>query len=249
MSAATATLQFRIARRVARSILARAFQIETEGFDRIPRGNYILAANHLGRLDPFLILATFPPHPRIHFLAAWETSQGSRKRFLSTFFGGLIPVRRGQGRLDEDALAAVHQVLRQGGVVALFPEGTYGRREGELIGPLRHGAAFFALESGRPILPVGIGGTSALHWDRRFRVRVGHPIPVNRVAAPTEVEAEALMAQVEAALLDLIEPAPELPPSVRGEFLNRLLGGPGRFGASLDSSTEEQTEGSAESHP
>ena len=133
--------------------------------------------------------------------------------------------------------------------MALFPEGTYGRREGELIRPLRHGAAFFALESGRPILPVGIGGTSVLHWDRRFRVRVGQPILVNRVATPTEAEAEALTARLEAALRDLIEPGPELPPSVRGEFLNRLFGGPGRFGASLDSTTEEQTEGSAESHP
>ena len=201
-----------------------------------------MAANHLGRLDPFLILATFPPHPRIHFLAAWETSQGPWKRFLSTFFSGVIPVRRGRGRLDGEALRAVHQVLAEGGIVALFPEGGYGRREGELIRPLRHGCAFFALESGRPILPVGIGGTSLLHWDRRLRVRVGQPIPVKRVTEPTEAEAEALTARVEAALLDLIEPAPELPTPVRGEFLNRLLGGLGRYGASLDSPLEAEEE-------
>ena len=247
MSAATATIQFRVARRVGRFLLARSFQVQVEGLQHIPRGSYLLAANHLGRMDPFLILATFPPHPRIHFLAAWETSQDSPwKRFLSTFYGGVIPVRRGQGTLDEAALRSVEQVLAEGGIVALFPEGAYGRREGELRGPLRHGVAFFALRSGRPILPVGLGGTSFLHWNRSLRVRIGRPLGVAPVAEPSEEEAQALTQRVETALRGLLAPAPPIPQPVRGEFLNRLLGGSGRFGSSFDLPSDEGSAGPPE---
>lgn len=235
MSAATATPQFRIARRVGRSLIERSFCLVAEGLDRIPRGNYILAANHLGRLDPFLILATLPPQPRIHFLAAWETARDSPwKRFLNTYLGGVIPVRRGRGALDADAIRAVVDVLEDGGIVALFPEGAYGRVEGRLRRPLRHGAAHFAFASGRPILPVGLGGTSYLHWDRRFVVRIGQPIEVERQARPSDPAIRRLTDTVADALERLIEPAPPPPVGARGAFLNRLLGRPGRFGASFE---------------
>lgn len=242
MSAATATVQFRIARLIGRSLLSECFFLDVEGWERIPPGNYLLAANHLGRLDPFVILATFPPAPRIHFLAAWETSQESPwKRFCITFLSGLIPVKRGRGRLDAAAIAGVKGVLARGGIVAVFPEGAYGDHEGLLREPLHDGLAHFACATGVPILPVGLNGTSHLHWDRRFTVRIGSPIFVAQTAHPSASEVQGLLDRVAAALRDLIRPAPSVPPRARGEFLNRLLGGPAGFGASLEPPGEGPT--------
>lgn len=236
MSAATATLQFRLARRIGRGLIDWAFRREVEGLENLPAGNVIVACNHLGRMDPFLILATFPPHPRVYFLAAWETSQDSAwKKFMGTVLGGVIPIRRGQGSLDETAITAVHRVLSGGGSLALFPEGSYGTREGELTGPLREGVTHFGYRSGLPVVPVGINGTSHLYWNRRLSVRIGPPIHLPQCDDPTEEEVEAATKQVAAALRALIRPGDPPPERPAGTFLNRVLGGRGVWGASPDS--------------
>ncbi len=58
---------------------------------------------------------------------------------------------------------------------------TPGRRE---LLPLNEGAAFFALRSGVPLVPVAINGTSWLAFGRRIRVRIGEPIPTDRAPQP-----------------------------------------------------------------
>lgn len=236
MSAATATLQFRLARQIGRGLIDWAFRREVEGLENLPAGNAIVAGNHLGRLDPFLILATFPPHPRVYFLTAWETSQDSVwKKFMSSILGGVIPIRRGRGGLDEAAVAAVYRVLSDGGTLALFPEGSYGTREGELTEPLRDGVAHFAFRSGLPIVPVGLNGTSRLHWNRRLSVRIGPPICLPRRDDPTEDDVKAATDRVATALRALIRPGDPLPERPAGAFLNRVLGGRGAWGASPES--------------
>ena len=72
---------------------------------------------------------------------------------------GAFPVRRGQS--DEDALETARTILRQGGLLALFPEGTRIRDPDELGHPKR-GAGRLALEEGAPIVPGAITGTETL---------------------------------------------------------------------------------------
>jgi 1-acyl-sn-glycerol-3-phosphate acyltransferase len=69
--------------------------------------------------------------------------------------------------------------------VVIFPEGT--RRTGAEIGPVASGAAYLALKTGVPIVPVGIGGSEhpvlrrrGIPWWSRVTVVVGEPIPVTR---------------------------------------------------------------------
>jgi 1-acyl-sn-glycerol-3-phosphate acyltransferase len=72
---------------------------------------------------------------------------------------GAFPVRRGEA--DQDALETAREVLRQGGLLALFPEGTRVRDPEELGSP-RRGAGRLALETGAPLVPAAITGTDHL---------------------------------------------------------------------------------------
>jgi 1-acyl-sn-glycerol-3-phosphate acyltransferase len=61
-------------------------------------------------------------------------------------------------------------------VVALFPEGDFGAREGELL-PFKRGFAHFAVDAGVPVVPVGLAGMRDLWLGKRLVVRIGAPIP------------------------------------------------------------------------
>jgi 1-acyl-sn-glycerol-3-phosphate acyltransferase len=65
---------------------------------------------------------------------------------------GAFPVKRNTA--DKSAIRRALQVLEEGGILGLFPEGTRSRT-GELGKP-RHGAALIALKSKKPVLPVAI---------------------------------------------------------------------------------------------
>jgi len=98
---------------------------------------------------------------------------------------GIIPVRR--GRPDRAALQEALAVLREGGVLALFPEGT--RSADGVLQPIHAGAGLIAVRSAAPILPVAIVGTERLHgaksWLTRPRIalRVGVPVPTVQAGA------------------------------------------------------------------
>ena len=133
---------------------------------------------------------------------------------------GAFPVRRGEA--DADALETARTILRQGGLLALFPEGTRIRDPDELGHP-RRGAGRLALETGAPLVPAAITGTEQLFLGplpkpRRVQVAFAEPIPVAELTASPE-EAARLVDEL-------------LWPEVEGEF-RRLLARPGVIAASL----------------
>jgi len=90
--------------------------------------------------------------------------------------GGIVPVDRAQHG-SKLLFSYVNRCLEKGGVVALFPEGDFGPREGELL-PFKRGFAYFAVESAVPVLPVGLAGMKELWLGKRLVVRIGAPIPI-----------------------------------------------------------------------
>lgn len=124
----------------------------------LPDGPKIIAPNHPTTTDPFLIL----------MLAREQTSILIDDRlFKIPVFGrylhqtGHIPVIPEHGRLAYDA---GKQLLQSGRTLAVFPEGSVSPLEGGLYPP-RTGVARLALETGVPVIPVGI------HLDRE-RIRL-----------------------------------------------------------------------------
>jgi 1-acyl-sn-glycerol-3-phosphate acyltransferase len=81
-----------------------------------------------------------------------------------------------QGRHGDPALFRhVDRCLEVGGAVAIFPEGSYGPAEGELM-PFKKGFAHFAIKAKVPVVPVAMSGTKDLWFGKRIRVVIGEPI-------------------------------------------------------------------------
>lgn len=136
--------------------LARAvYRPRIEGRENVPRtGPVIFASNHLSFIDSIAIPVA-APRP-VHFMAksAYFEKWASRQFFTAI---GAIPVERGAGQKALDALDQQRAFLDDGRAVALYPEGTRSL-DGRLYKG-RTGVAFLALQTGAPVVPVGLIGT------------------------------------------------------------------------------------------
>ena len=165
------------------------FRMRVQGEEHVPReGAAIIAPNHKSFWDSFFIAVGVRRHLR--FMGKSELFEGRRARLLIRL--GAFPVRRGQS--DEEALETARVILRQGGLLALFPEGTRVRDPDQLGHP-RRGAGRLALESGAPLVPAAITGTDRLFLGpvpkpKRVQVAFSPPIPVSELAATPDAAGE-----------------------------------------------------------
>lgn len=192
-------------RQLAARLLARVLgRIEVRGLERIPAsGPVVLAVNHRDFLDGPLLFG-FVPRP-VGFLVKSEAYTPRATPFLLTT--GQIPLVR--QRPDVVAVRAVLELLRAGGVVGVFPEGTRG--DG-LVRTARPGVGYFALRTGAHVVPVACHGTDSLKHRRSVRrplvrVTVGTPLRPGHVPDRVRVNRRAALAateQVRVALADLV---------------------------------------------
>jgi 1-acyl-sn-glycerol-3-phosphate acyltransferase len=158
---------------LAMLILRVCFRVEVEGRENIPEGGCIVVSNHLSWTDTAFILFALPKEPPIWTMANESTVFNTGwKRWLMPRLR-VFPIRRNRGMLDETAVERVYDLLESGQRVMIFPEGAYGRA-GQLR-PLRDGIGYFALNSGKPLLPIALAGTNRLRFRGRVRVVIGPP--------------------------------------------------------------------------
>lgn len=198
----------RIGRVLLGALLRLLFRVRLEG--ELPAtGPYILAANHQGWTDAFLLLALFPAEPRITFFAdRTAITHVWWKRAVMSIFGGAIHVDR-ERRSDHSAIDEALGYLAGGGVLAIFPEGRVSRAEDQLA-PFRRGIGYLALRAGVPVVPVGLQGTGELYLGRELIVRVGRPRAIAAAEATkprTIAVAETIHADVAALMPAWREPA------------------------------------------
>ncbi|MBI3287443.1 MAG: 1-acyl-sn-glycerol-3-phosphate acyltransferase [Chloroflexi bacterium] len=219
-----ATWPFRLTRQLGRFILHALFRIEVQGLRNIPPAGSILAGNHLSWADPFLIMILFPITPRVYFLAPRETVLNRAwKAWIMGLLGRAIFYERSQGIIQRQVIEQVSQLLAAGGVLGIFPEGGVGQREGELL-PLKKGIGHFALESGRPILPIAFSGTQELYLRKTIRVIIGRAFVPKAKGETYGDQVESITAQVESALRAILPTYREEPGVVkRWRWLNRLF--------------------------
>ena len=189
-------MPYRLVRIFSIPILRLLFRFDATGRENIPRhGNYVVIANHLNWLDEFTLLWLMPVEPRLHFLA--DPTILVTRRFqwwMVRATGGYVPVVR-ERHGDQVLFKHVDDALAIGGAVAIFPEGNYGPKEGELL-PFHKGFAHFAIKAGVPVVPVALSGTKDLWFRKRIRVVVGKPLVTagKDPAALTEEAFQALRA-------------------------------------------------------
>lgn len=192
------------------SLLSRTEVVDREA---VPlQGPVLIASNHISYIDPVLLPAAMPR--KLVFLAKEELFQiWGLGWFLRA--GGVMPVKRGYP--DRAALRRAEAVLKAGGALCMFPEGT--RSKDARLLPGQTGVAFIALRCGVPVLPVGISGTQSVSRPgdifRRPRItlKVGHPIfPQVR---DRETRGEALRDLTHEIMMAI---AALLPPEQRGMY-------------------------------
>ena len=138
-------------RPLGRAVIRRRIKVRIAHGERLPaHGPVIVACNHVGVVDGPL-LAIFAPRP-VHALTKQEMFKGFMNRFLLS--AGQIPL----DRFHPDPLAVKRclKVLRSDHVVGIFPEGSRGGGEFDRF---HTGAAYLAMVTGAPIVPVVQFGT------------------------------------------------------------------------------------------
>ncbi|MEU4669512.1 lysophospholipid acyltransferase family protein [Amycolatopsis sp. NPDC023774] len=156
----------------ARYHLRSAFRIRVHGRDRMPgAGPVVVIANHSSMIEPQLIFGMLPR--RSAFVVKAEMFKGAAGRFLRAI--GQIPVKRGE--IDRTPLMTAVGVLKAGGVIGIFPEGTRGAGD---VGVAEKGAAWLVRAAGATVLPVATRGTvkpadGKRRWRPRVDILVGEP--------------------------------------------------------------------------
>lgn len=143
-----------------------------------PRRPYVVVSNHESFAD-ILLISCLP----------WEMKWLSKAELFRVpvlgwlmRLAGDVPVRRGEGRSAVEALQRCREVLKTRVSVMIFPEGTRSTTDDML--PFKDGAFRLAVQTGSPILPLAVSGTSTAL--RKHDWRFGRSVAEVRVLAPIE---------------------------------------------------------------
>jgi 1-acyl-sn-glycerol-3-phosphate acyltransferase len=157
-------------------------------------GPVILAPNHFSFMDHFLIGCYI--RRKVRFMAKSQLFKGPM-HFIYTH-GGVFPVRR--GARDEETFITAETILGRGGAVAMYCEG--GRsRTGKVSEQAKRGIGRLALETGAPIVPIAIHGSSRIrNWKRlqfpKTTIQYGEAIRWEAVENPTREQQQAVADQI-----------------------------------------------------
>jgi 1-acyl-sn-glycerol-3-phosphate acyltransferase len=128
-------------------------RLETYGAERVPAtGGLVVAANHFSWIDPPALGAASPR--TLYFMAKVEVhGVPGLGQLMRTF--GAFPVRRGES--DREAVRTMREIVREGGALGMFAEGT--RQRSGVPGSVQPGAAMVAINEGVPLFPAAIHGS------------------------------------------------------------------------------------------
>jgi 1-acyl-sn-glycerol-3-phosphate acyltransferase len=157
-------------------------RLEINGLENLPpKGPLLLVGNHFSFIDP-VTFVRFAPWP-IEFVGGAVTPHAPLWTRIIPFLWGYHKLYRGTG--SPDALRTAEEILKRGGILAIFPEaGNWATT----LRPARPGTAFLASRTGAPLVPVGLDGFTevfpSLFQGRRARVIINIGKPFGPFAVP-----------------------------------------------------------------
>lgn len=228
-------------------VLRFFYRVRVEGLEHLPTtGPAILASNHLSFSDSIFLPLVVPR--RVTFVAKAEYFEDPKTAWFFRAVGQ-IPIKRGGGSASRRALESAAEVLREGGLFGIYPEGTrspdgrlykghtgvarlalqervpvfavamVGTREAQPIGQVRP----------NPFLPITVRISKPLDFSR-FYDRAGDPVALRHVTDEIMFELQALSGQEYVNTYakkrepeDL--PAPEVTPILTGPQLDVAVDG------------------------
>ena len=159
-------MKYKTIRSIVRFIMSIIADVEVVGLEKLPQGNVILAANHLGRLDTAVLIYALERDDLIMAVAEKYKDHpifGAIGRSVNAIW---------LNRFEAD-FAALREILarmQKGGLMVIAPEGT--RSKTEMLQEGKMGVAFLASKSGYPVMPIALTGTEdrgVIENLKRFR--------------------------------------------------------------------------------
>ncbi len=141
------------------------FKIENQGLENIPQeGAFVIVENHKHNFDPVII--SFATKRKIHYLAKAELF---KTKITKALFESINCIRIDREKSDITAIKNCLKVLKSGGVLGIFPEGTRIKEKSENT-QIKSGAVMIASKGKSNILPVAISGD--YHLFSRLKVTI-----------------------------------------------------------------------------
>ena len=151
-------------------------------------GPFLVYCNHISMWDPVILGVMLLPR-RTYFMAKEELCVNPFVTWLLKALGAIL-VKRGAS--DMQAIRSSLQVLRDGDVFAIFPEGTRNKeRDGSLL-PFYNGVSLIALRAQVPCIRVYIDPPGAYRLFRRVRIFVGQPVSFDDLREGKRLTGETL---------------------------------------------------------
>lgn len=144
------------------------------GLENIPEdGPVIFAGNHRHAFDPVVVMT----HTKriVHYMAKESLFKGLHGIIFKHI--GLIKVYRTKN--NPEAVQAAVELLKQGGTLGIFPEGTRNKTEDMLL-RFKHGAVRIAKEANSKIVPFAIKGEYKL-FRKKLVIEFGKPVDVSKM--------------------------------------------------------------------
>ena len=158
-----------------RTLYKIAFRMEITGEENKTKagenGGFIICANHVNFLDAVAVVVF--SKEKIRFIGKYDLAKVGIIRWLEHLFD-VIPIKR--NTQDLEAMKRCLKALKNGEILGIFPEGTRkGMAKNQKV---KNGAAFMAIKSGVPVVPVGISGSFKPFG--KVKIKFGEPLDMSK---------------------------------------------------------------------
>jgi len=166
--------------------------MEIRGSENLPeKGPFLIVGNHFSFVDPaaFVRISRWP----LEFLGGADPPNAPIWALILPKMWGIYKLYRGTG--SRDALKASEAIMKQGGILGIYPE---GGSWAAVLRPPRPGTAYIATRTGAPLLPIGLSGFTgvfpALKRAKRAQVtiNIGKPFGPFKVSGHGRARREQL---------------------------------------------------------
>lgn len=167
---------YKSAKIILSPLIKLIFGVKTQGIENVPKDiPIIICSNHRSNYDPVILGVALPCE--LKYMAKAELF---RVPFLSGLIKllGAFPVKRGKN--DTQAIKKAIELIKNGGVLAMFPEG-HRQKQGDTLQRFHSGAALIAHKAHAAIIPVAIVTKGPVRPFKRNTVRIGKPLLYNEL--------------------------------------------------------------------
>lgn len=167
-------LLYKICKCIYKVLLKILYRPKVYGKENIPKeGSLILAGNHIMAVDPTLVMSS--TNRIVHYMAKEELFKGFHGWLFKKI--GIIKIDREKSNVA--AILKAEEILKEGGTIGIFPEGTRNKTSNELL-KFKLGTVKMAKETGAKIQPFAIRGQYKL-FKKSVELEFCKPIDITNM--------------------------------------------------------------------